>query len=207
MVGKENLGGFEVPHERVYPRIKGDLEVSFEKGARVRIQKPGDDRHNHIGNVEFISEDHPTVYGVRFQPGGTGEFFHSELVGVGFPKEDKYGFKDASEAGRKFAEAVGYEKEDRPAELKKTRTNNPQAQAIALVRVLYYPHVPVEEFYVVWFCYTVGNWKALVSTNVKDNRYFEVTHNGAKAETYVDMYVKQEHMAIHDDLLEDPAFN
>lgn len=184
MVGKENLGGFEVPRERAYPRIKGDLEVSFEKGARVRIQKSGDRWHNHIGNVEFVFDGHPTVYGVRFQPSdGTGEFLHSELVGVGFLKED------------------------RPAELKKTRTNNPMAQALALVQVLHYPDVPIKEIYIVWFCNTLANWKALVSTNVKDNCYYEVTHNGAKGETYVDKYVKSENFCVRDEDLEDPAFN
>jgi hypothetical protein len=47
-----------------------------------------------------------------------------------------------------------------------------------------------EFFYVVWFAKTLGNWKALVSTDVFDNVYWEVTHNGAKNETYVDTYFK-----------------
>ena len=47
-----------------------------------------------------------------------------------------------------------------------------------------------EDFYVVWFAKTLGNWKALVSTDVVPGQYFEVTHNGAKQETYVDHYHK-----------------
>lgn len=50
-----------------------------------------------------------------------------------------------------------------------------------------------EECYIVWFCKTLQNWKALVSTNVlngNDADYCEVTYNGDKNETYVDVYKK-----------------
>lgn len=54
--------------------------------------------------------------------------------------------------------------------------------------------VEPEECYIVWFCKTLQNWKALVSTNVlisdNDADYCEVTHNGDKNETYVDVYKK-----------------
>jgi hypothetical protein len=85
---------------------------------------------------------------------------------------------------------VTYEKEDRPAELKKDRIDDPQAYARALVRDAHYPDLGLEEIYVVWYCYTLGNWKALISTNVKDDQYFEVTHNVARGEIYVDRYRK-----------------
>jgi len=49
-----------------------------------------------------------------------------------------------------------------------------------------------DDVYVVWFCKTLGNWKALVSTDVVSGLYIEVTHNGAKQETYVDQYEKTE---------------
>ena len=46
-----------------------------------------------------------------------------------------------------------------------------------------------EDMYVVWFCKTLQNWKALVSgVNIKE--YIEVTYNGDKGETYVDVYKK-----------------
>jgi hypothetical protein len=51
-------------------------------------------------------------------------------------------------------------------------------------------NLPLEDFYVVWFSKTLQNWKALVSTNVQDNMYYEVTHNGDKGETYIDQYHK-----------------
>lgn len=44
--------------------------------------------------------------------------------------------------------------------------------------------------YIVWFCYILGGWKALVSTTLVDGRYYEVTHNGETDETYLDVYVK-----------------
>lgn len=60
-----------------------------------------------------------------------------------------------------------------------------------------------EDCYVVWFSKTLQNWKALVSTNqIKSDEkcgdYAEVTHNGDKAETYVDVYTKVSNRAIED---------
>lgn len=89
-----------------------------------------------------------------------------------------------------------YEKEDRPAELKKTRVDDPLTFAREAVRKAYYGDISIEEVYVVWFCAALQNWKALVSTNVKDNCYYEVTHNGSKNETYVDRYVKSSQVTI-----------
>lgn len=50
--------------------------------------------------------------------------------------------------------------------------------------------------YVVWFSKTLENWKALVSTTLPDGRYYEVTHNGRTGETYLDVYVKIDNIAI-----------
>lgn len=52
-----------------------------------------------------------------------------------------------------------------------------------------YPGLTVEDdVYVVWFNKTLKNWKALLSTNIKDGIYYEVTYNGERNETYVDAY-------------------
>lgn len=45
------------------------------------------------------------------------------------------------------------------------------------------------DMYVVWFCKTLQNWKALVS-GVHIKEYIEVTYSGDKKETYVDVYQK-----------------
>jgi len=44
--------------------------------------------------------------------------------------------------------------------------------------------------YVVWFTYVLGNWKMVASTSLPDRMYYEVTHNTAKRETYIDAYLK-----------------
>lgn len=47
-----------------------------------------------------------------------------------------------------------------------------------------------DDVYVVWFCKTLQNWKALLSTNLPDGQYYEVTYNGDKKEIYLDVYKK-----------------
>lgn len=49
-----------------------------------------------------------------------------------------------------------------------------------------------DQVFVVWFCKTLQNWKALLSTTVCDGMYYEVTYNGDKKETYLDAYKKWE---------------
>lgn len=58
--------------------------------------------------------------------------------------------------------------------------------------------ITADDVYVVWFCKTLQNWKALLSTNVPDGVYYEVTHNGDKNETYVDVYKKWENFCVKD---------
>lgn len=58
--------------------------------------------------------------------------------------------------------------------------------------------ISLEDVYVVWFCKTLQNWKALLSTNVRDGMYYEITHNGDKSETYVDVYKKWENYAVRE---------
>jgi hypothetical protein len=64
----------------------------------------------------------------------------------------------------------------------------------------YRPSVKNKVFavYVVWFSKTLQNWKALVATDLGDNRYYEVTHNGNKSETYLDAYTKIDNVVIPD---------
>jgi len=55
-----------------------------------------------------------------------------------------------------------------------------------------------DDVYVVWFCKTLQNWKALVSTTLPDGMYYEVTHNGDQQETYIDAYKKFAHVRVVD---------
>ena len=59
-----------------------------------------------------------------------------------------------------------------------------------------YLSVKNNEVYVVWFCKTLENWKALVSTDMIPGIYFEVTYNGDKDEIYLDVYRKTENICI-----------
>ncbi len=54
----------------------------------------------------------------------------------------------------------------------------------------------MDDVFVVWFAKTLQNWKCLVSTMVSDGMYYEVTHNGDKNETYVDVYKKWENYCV-----------
>lgn len=59
--------------------------------------------------------------------------------------------------------------------------------------------ISVDDVYVVWFCKTLQNWKALLSTTVPDGMYYELTYNGDKHETYVDAYRKWENIVVADE--------
>jgi len=50
--------------------------------------------------------------------------------------------------------------------------------------------------YVVWYCKTLQNWKALASTTIPDGMYYECTLNGDKNEMYFDAYKKFENKVI-----------
>lgn len=56
--------------------------------------------------------------------------------------------------------------------------------------------VSTDDVYVVWFCKTLQNWKALASTTLVDGMYYELTLNGDKQEIYLDAYKKFENRAI-----------
>lgn len=51
-------------------------------------------------------------------------------------------------------------------------------------------------FYVVWFCFILGGWKALVSSTEPDGRYYEVTFNKDTGKAYLDTYVKTHNVAV-----------
>lgn len=56
-----------------------------------------------------------------------------------------------------------------------------------------------DEVFVVWFCKTLGNWKALLSTTLPDGMYYEVTYNGNGDELYLDAYKKFENVVYLQD--------
>ena len=53
-----------------------------------------------------------------------------------------------------------------------------------------------DDVLVVWYCKTLQNHKALLSTTVPDGMYYEITYNGDKSEAYLDAYKKWENRCI-----------
>lgn len=56
--------------------------------------------------------------------------------------------------------------------------------------------ITADEVYVVWLCKTLQNNKALLSTNISDGKYCEVTLNGDKEEMHLDVYKKEKNICI-----------
>lgn len=56
--------------------------------------------------------------------------------------------------------------------------------------------INIDDVYIVWSCKTLQNNKALVSTNVSDGMYYELTYNGDKKELYIDAYKKWDNQKI-----------
>lgn len=56
--------------------------------------------------------------------------------------------------------------------------------------------IDTDDVFVVWQCKTLQNNKALLSTNLFDGMYYELTFNGDKSEIYFDAYKKWENKAI-----------
>ena len=49
----------------------------------------------------------------------------------------------------------------------------------------------------VWYCKSLQNHKALLSTNISDGMYYELTYNGDKNELYLDAYKKWQNVKIN----------
>ena len=52
------------------------------------------------------------------------------------------------------------------------------------------------EVYIVWKCKTLHNWKYLISSDIHDGMYYELTYNGDKEEWYLDAYKKFENRVV-----------
>ena len=50
--------------------------------------------------------------------------------------------------------------------------------------------ISLDDVFIVWFCKTLQNWKALCGTTHSDGMYYEVTYDGDKGNVYLDAYKK-----------------
>ena len=75
-------------------------------------------------------------------------------------------------------------------------------KAIGIVRDYISEHLDksdkpvVFEVYIVWKCKILQNWKYLISSDLYDGMYYELTYNGDKEEWYLDAYKKFENRCI-----------
>ena len=56
--------------------------------------------------------------------------------------------------------------------------------------------IPHFRTFIVWKCKTLQNWKYLISTDLFDGMYYELTFNGDSDEWYLDAYKKFENRVI-----------
>ena len=57
-------------------------------------------------------------------------------------------------------------------------------------------HLSEDEVFIVWYCKTLKNYKAVLTTNQHDNMLYEVTYNGSEEEMYVDSYKKERNITV-----------
>ena len=55
---------------------------------------------------------------------------------------------------------------------------------------------PDYKIFITWKCKTLQNYKYLLCTDLRDNKYYELTYNGDKRELYIDEYDKVNNVAI-----------
>jgi hypothetical protein len=58
------------------------------------------------------------------------------------------------------------------------------------------PQMTTEAVQIVWFTYTLGNWKAIVSPVNFKGMLWEVTYNFNRSEAYIDVYRKLNNVVI-----------
>lgn len=52
-----------------------------------------------------------------------------------------------------------------------------------------------KDVFIIWYCKTLQNWKALAGIYGRDE-YFELTYNGDEKELYLDVYKKLENICL-----------
>lgn len=57
-------------------------------------------------------------------------------------------------------------------------------------------HIDEINSFIVWKCKTLQNWKYLISSDLLDGMYYELTYNGDSKEWYLDAYKKFENKVI-----------
>ena len=82
------------------------------------------------------------------------------------------------------------------------RIDVPEAAIDAAYEALKEFHIERTHLAVVWSAKVLQNWKAIVAVLMPNGQLLEVTYNGDKGETYVDVYVKAFKKTL-DDIVEE----
>ena len=88
--------------------------------------------------------------------------------------------------------------------------NEFQEKVVYLVEQFYKGLSTTDEkinIYVVWISKILQNNKCLISTDIPDGRYFEITYNGDKEEFYFDSYQKETNIRIANNESLNVSFN
>lgn len=59
-----------------------------------------------------------------------------------------------------------------------------------------HPECTPNDVFIVWYCKTLQNHKALASSPMSGDMYYEVTYNGNRDEIYIDVYRKSDALKV-----------
>lgn len=72
-----------------------------------------------------------------------------------------------------------------------------------IVRSLYEKDRSLDfKVFIVWKSKIIQNWKYMISSELPNGMYYELTYNGIKNQWYIDAYKKIENVTINDDTIE-----
>ena len=57
--------------------------------------------------------------------------------------------------------------------------------------------ITIDDVYVVWFGYILGNMKAIISTNLPDGKYYEVTYDKDEKRIFADCYTRLKQKIVY----------
>lgn len=76
--------------------------------------------------------------------------------------------------------------------------HNARAQETAFTDKPFEGDITIKDVHTTWFSKTLQNWKGIFGTTIANGRIYEITHDGAKAQTYIDVYEKTDNLVIPD---------
>ena len=183
--------------DRMYKTLKEDEELEKRKWRDYIRSWLIINADRHDDNIEVIVEPCMHGYHVRLikERDGKSICANAYISGIneGVWREfTAHLYKRLKEKEKKEMDIEFARREDNDVRLK---------MAKAAVVAWYNEHnqsypIGMDDVYIVWFCKTLQNWKALAGTHHGDGMYYEVTYDGDKYCAYVDAYKKWQNVEI-----------